>query len=319
MIGRLERSRRLRAFFGAKPLVPRACAICGGLAIRPLLTGDRDFIGLHTGQCEECGFVMTSPHYGADVLTEFYGSVYRAVFKGEPDPRAFQERQRNLRDRAIHFRSLLVERGLFGSRTARVLDLGCGEGTLLRELKATRPEATCVGVEPDARYGRALEADAGIRVLGDIGDLAADESFDLIVSIHVLEHVAEPTALLAECRRRLGPDGRLVVDVPDVAAYDTLDDLHLAHCNHFSAHTLALALRAAGLAPESLERHRPPTLPASLLAVARPVPAPVPIAEPDPEGAEIALRIRRISPSRLQHLVRRGVAKLHRALGRGGD
>jgi SAM-dependent methyltransferase len=51
------------------------------------------------------------------------------------------------------------------------------------------------------------------------GHLAAQEypsgTFDAVTLIHVLEHVANPSSLLAECCRILKPGGRLVVVTPN--------------------------------------------------------------------------------------------------------
>ena len=48
----------------------------------------------------------------------------------------------------------------------------------------------------------------------------ADQSFDLIVSFEVFEHLEDPQRYLSECRRVLRPGGRLVLSTPNRSAWD---------------------------------------------------------------------------------------------------
>ena len=102
-------------------------------------------------------------------------------------------------------------------RREAVLDFGCGQGRYMPELAARFPRARISGADisgvalelaaeryPDASY---LAAD-GHRVP------AADESFDLIVSIDVIEHVADAGATAAELARLLRPGGAAVLTTP---------------------------------------------------------------------------------------------------------
>jgi SAM-dependent methyltransferase len=85
--------------------------------------------------------------------------------------------------------------------TLRVLDFGSG-GSPYRELF------------PQARFQRADVSDtAGVDLVIDArgGVAAPGESFDLVLSTQVLEHVPAPLDYLRECHRLLVPGGRLVL------------------------------------------------------------------------------------------------------------
>jgi SAM-dependent methyltransferase len=266
-VNQWRRRRALGRWFHAKPLIERSCPLCGTPPQRFLVCGDRDGLGIRTSQCAACGFVFSSPYYAPDVIAEFYRESYRALFKGQPNPRGLAERQSYLRERAAFYFEFLTGLRLLPDRGA-VLDVGCGEGTLLRTLHIRRPDLRLAGVEPTAAFAHQLANETGIPIIPSLDTLPAEDTFDLVVLVHVLEHVHEPLPLLRQIARHLRPDGRLYVDVPDLARHSSIMDLHLAHCNHFSRHTLDAMLSRAGLAVLEAVQHRPPTLPPSLYAVA---------------------------------------------------
>jgi 2-polyprenyl-3-methyl-5-hydroxy-6-metoxy-1,4-benzoquinol methylase len=96
----------------------------------------------------------------------------------------------------------------------RVLDVGCGEGRTLEQLRDLGWQVE--GVDFDR--GAVLAAAArGIPVrLGTLADQRyPDGAFDAVVHRHVLEHVPDPIGFLAECRRLLAPGGRLALVTPN--------------------------------------------------------------------------------------------------------
>jgi len=96
----------------------------------------------------------------------------------------------------------------------RILDIGCGVGNALRELKEKGHEVvgfdlTLSNVE---RTGETL----GVEVFaGDMHDLPfEDESFDGILMWDVLEHALAPLLVLGECHRVLRVGGRMLIYLP---------------------------------------------------------------------------------------------------------
>jgi ubiquinone/menaquinone biosynthesis C-methylase UbiE len=101
---------------------------------------------------------------------------------------------------------------------ARVLDVGCGTGHLLRLLASRLPGALqLVGVDPAPRMVEVARAaqtgDARIRILAGAAEELpfAESSFDLVVSATSFDHWADQGAGLRECARVLAPGGWLVL------------------------------------------------------------------------------------------------------------
>ena len=125
----------------------------------------------------------------------------------------------SLTARESYFKRRLVA-GLALEAGARVLDLGCGTGTLALAIKARQPRATIVGVDADEavlqRAGRKA-GDVGLAVefrREDARILPFDRSsFDLVVSSLFFHHLLleDKKRTLAEVLRVLKPGGSLHV------------------------------------------------------------------------------------------------------------
>tara|TARA_B100002051_G_scaffold256989_1_gene273975 strand:+ start:255 stop:941 length:687 start_codon:yes stop_codon:yes gene_type:complete len=96
-----------------------------------------------------------------------------------------------------------------------ILDIGCGEGFLLRMVKKAKK---IVGIDMSrTAIKRAKSLSDNIEYhIGDASNMPfEDNSFDIIFSSEVLEHVLEPEKVFKEICRILKPNGRFVFSVPD--------------------------------------------------------------------------------------------------------
>jgi 2-polyprenyl-3-methyl-5-hydroxy-6-metoxy-1,4-benzoquinol methylase len=96
-----------------------------------------------------------------------------------------------------------------------ILDVGCGDGRLLRELHAVG-FTNLVGVDPYAP--RELQSPDG-PLVRRAGIEEVEGSFDLVLLNHVFEHMPDPEGALRHVRRVLSPGGRVLIRIPLADSY----------------------------------------------------------------------------------------------------
>lgn len=147
-------------------------------------------------------------------------------------------------------------------RDCRLLDVGCGwEARLLR---AVEPHvARAVGVDFKAPRLRTAKLETVAMTLADTLPFP-DAAFDVVTMLAVLEHLAQPRAMVEEIARVLKPGGEVVLTVPSKAARPVLEFLAYRlgvvseaeirdHKQYYDRRSLFALLRDSGLA---IERHR---------------------------------------------------------------
>jgi SAM-dependent methyltransferase len=165
----------------------------------------------------------------------------------------------------------------------RVLDVGCGDGTLTRTVAALMGPASplqWIGIEPDAADAAAARASGTYEEVHCVEGRATtlpSASFDGAFSNSVLEHIPDLPPVLAEVGRILRPGGRFVFTVPSehfraalgrssLAAWlarrrgetpADLVDRRLRHVRYPSPEDWAALLARAGLRVEAAHRYFP--------------------------------------------------------------
>jgi SAM-dependent methyltransferase len=127
---------------------------------------------------------------------------------------------------------------------ARVLDAGCGSGRNMIELSDL---GTVTGIElSETSVALARQRDAGEIVAGSVLEMPfPDDSFDLAVSLDVIEHLDDDLTALRELRRTVVPGGALLVTVP---AYQWLWSGHDEINHHHRRYTRRSLQRVASQA-----------------------------------------------------------------------
>jgi ubiquinone/menaquinone biosynthesis C-methylase UbiE len=205
------------------------CQVCG-TAGRTVHTGVEDMLWKTPGQWNfrecvnpRCATLWLDPA----PLQEDIGEAYRFYFThgdkgvGSSPPRWLQSAYRavtSIPHRLIGLRQAearLNAMFLDDLPPSRLLDVGCGDGRFLLQMRQLGWD-TC-GVDFDAKAIEIIRQRHGLDVRA--GELAShhfpDDTFDALTMSHVIEHVFDPVALLTEARRILKPNGRLIATTPN--------------------------------------------------------------------------------------------------------
>lgn len=101
------------------------------------------------------------------------------------------------------------------TRGSNVLDLGCGRGGVAEVI--WRDVRLAAGIDPDMASLAGHRA-AGMPVVRAVAGHVpfADDSFDVVVSVWVLEHLVDPLGAFIEVRRVLRPGGHFIFLTPNL-------------------------------------------------------------------------------------------------------
>ena len=201
--------------------------------------------GFSVARCEACGLARTLPEVPAAEIGRYYPPSYYGVQNRRFHP---------LLEWAVTvFRKRRVWQIQRFVATGRALDVGCGRGITLSQL---RDEGwATAGVEISETAAAQARAALGDSIF--VGDVVEGpwepESFDVVVLWHVLEHLPDPFAVLAKTRQLLRPGGLLVIAVPNLESLQALATggrwFHLdvpRHYWHFGTRILTRLLEAKG-------------------------------------------------------------------------
>jgi len=208
---------------------PLVCRLCGRSAS---IFASREDLGLL--HCHDCGFVSGAPPRLSPVA-EQYRHYYEAAIPAAPDRR---------------YEEWLAEAESALGR-GRLLEVGAGSGAFTRV--ALRRGWTVDATEISASGLRLLRETGATVHAGDLAALRLPAAmFDLVVSLEVVEHLAEPGAHLEELGRLTRPGGLLLLTTPNFGGlsrrllgmrWRVIDPEHLGY---FTAATLGRALERAG-------------------------------------------------------------------------
>ncbi|HET9812000.1 MAG TPA: bifunctional 2-polyprenyl-6-hydroxyphenol methylase/3-demethylubiquinol 3-O-methyltransferase UbiG [Sphingomicrobium sp.] len=118
----------------------------------------------------------------------------------------------------------LDEHGFRPLEGKSALDVGCGAGLLAEPLARLGAKVTAVDAAPELiaaadlhARGQGLEIDYRVAAVEEM-----DGTFDLVTSLEVVEHVADPAAFIRALSARLAPGGLIILSTPNKTAWSRL-------------------------------------------------------------------------------------------------
>ncbi|MCA9416290.1 MAG: methyltransferase domain-containing protein, partial [Candidatus Omnitrophica bacterium] len=239
------------------------CNLCGG----------EEFIGVAIGgengwpimRCTGCGLIQTHPQPTQETLTrkyqeQYYGEGSIDTARGIHESPPIGETPMTMLPRVMDY---LIGQGLADFETSRsekrMLDIGCGEGILMRDfrIRGWACEGTEVS-EPAIEFLREKGYIIYEGILSQIEDLRGD--YDLVTMSHVIEHVRDPLGDLRKIHSLMAPGGWIFVTTPGadslpsrIAGEDWFYDPD--HIFFFSKQTLQVMLEAAGFEVSNLSAY----------------------------------------------------------------
>jgi 2-polyprenyl-3-methyl-5-hydroxy-6-metoxy-1,4-benzoquinol methylase len=217
------------------------CPCCGESRSRPALACD----GLRFVRCAGCGVVYQNPRPVFEDLRDRYGEQYLS-YELANEEAFFTLMRMGLRD--IRFQELDLP------RTRTFLDVGCATGMLIESMKGEGWDVLGVDIcRPSAEYGKKHR---GVDIIaGTLAEAALpDASCGVVHFSHLIEHLPDPRAFLAEVRRVLAPGGYAVITTPNIDGFQARlfgSGWRSAIADHlvlFSRRTLGRLLEESGFA-----------------------------------------------------------------------
>jgi SAM-dependent methyltransferase len=222
-----------------------------------------DIQGLYTGD-------YVSSTYGEDGMQRAFERIIAL------DPARSDNRGRVQRILAFAEEHFPATR--FAARSPAILDVGSGLCVFLYQMKIAGWQ--CTALDPDRRAARHAQERVGVVAMcGDFMEQQEVGCFDVVTFNKVLEHVIDPVAMLAKSVQHLHQGGFVYVELPDGEAAimegPEREEFFVDHWHVFSATSLTVLARRAGLWLQRLERLREPSGKYTLQAFLVPAPGTV--------------------------------------------
>lgn len=219
--------------------VYKPCDFCGSVNREQINKVDaKSNSPLSVVLCCDCGFVQQSVTPTDDELRIYYSHHYREDYKDTYHPKLKHVYRAG---HAACDRLALLCTHIEDTSDIELLDIGAGGGEFV--YLANRFGFKARGIEPNKGYSEFARHAYGVSVVTSMVEDLNVGSTDVITLFHVLEHMADPKAVMIRFWNILRPGGALFIEVPNILQADAspANIFFKAHLHYFSRFTLTAA------------------------------------------------------------------------------
>ena len=195
-------------------------------------------------QCQACGLIQKYVDINlASEISEIYSQYEIYKTAGGQEQLIFNVDKTAPRSKFIvDFLKDSAIKSEYGS----MIDIGCGNGSMLKSFSLAYPGWTLNGSELRDDGRKDLEKINNFhRLYGEDID-QIEEKFDLITLIHSLEHIQNPRDFIKKLLQKLKKNGKILIQVPDYEN-SIFDVLIVDHISHFTVSTLTNMMSSLGI------------------------------------------------------------------------
>ena len=238
----------------------RLCPVCSSNSFESLYKGDRHNLGINNVICQQCHHIYVNPSPDQDSLNLFYQNYYRELYNSSRLPdKSYLVSHHPLRIGTT--RSVADILYIYSSLNnfelpKSIFDLGCAEGYFLSVFHRLCPGIIRDGLDLNSEFLSFGKGEGWIDESFNMGieTFNFERNYDLVTSLHVIEHVVKPVDFLGKLKSGLNKGGIIFLEFPvgDRRKYGNY--FHLAHVNHFTESSIRELFRIVGLNIYLLDR-----------------------------------------------------------------
>jgi len=206
--------------------IVKNCYYCSGDHFAPLYDQVYDRLAVSREswsfvRCQTCGAALLSPCPEAEALTRFYPPHY--IFSLDKTNASLRYYIAKL-EYLMHFRwvhacqarKTMKLIGRPNGKSLRLLDVGCGNGLLLREFQKLGFDVEGIDLRREAvdHVRTTWGISAQVMSADQVVTHYPKESFDVITAFHILEHITDPRDYIVQWHTLLKPGGALILGLP---------------------------------------------------------------------------------------------------------
>lgn len=237
-----------RKFFKSDELIRINCPACNSPSYEYAFSK----AGFNYVLCKNCGTLFVNPRPSIEKLKEFYASSPSSKFWVERffKPVAEVRREKIFKPRAKYVLSLFPQ-----LKGKIVGDIGAGFGLFLEELEKLCPGVRLIAIEPSLEMVKICE-NKGFEVIPDFLENISNKynnSFFLLTSFELFEHIGEPQTFLKKAFNLLQLGGYLLLTTLNGEGFDiqilwekSKSVFPPHHLNFFNPTSISILFRKVG-------------------------------------------------------------------------